>query len=65
MENKQPRFEYIGLKLEEVQARFINDYGNKIHLWVCNEDEFNREIEAFDTIRILVVDGIVIKTAVN
>lgn len=55
---------YRGMALKDVQDRFVNDYGNDIHLWICtDEEEFCQENYAHNTLRLLVVNGTVIDTS--
>lgn len=54
---------YKGMTLKDVQNRFVNDYGKNWNLWICTEREFDREIFAENTIRVLVIDGIVKNTS--
>ena len=53
---------YKGMTLKDVQDRFVSDFGNNMHLWICTVEEFYQEIFAQDSIRVLVLNETVIDT---
>lgn len=62
MENSCLHYKYRGLPLELVALQFKTDYGSHMRLCVCDSVSYHQEIFMKNTIRLLVIDGIVINT---
>ena len=51
---------YIGMNINDVKKNFVNDYGNEMHLDICNEERFYQDFYCFNNIRVLLENDIVI-----
>jgi hypothetical protein len=65
MENSCLHYKYRGLPLELVAFQFKTDYEPHMRLCVRDSVSYYQEIFMENTIRLLVIDGIVIDTTVG